>query len=315
MKLICTFISDNFSILKNYWTMESQKGCGSAFYGTEKVRDFGRGGLVIILDWETKKIIAKRKILAPRNLCILNNKLYLPKGNQEVLILSSDLKKRFSKFYNPHFNSLHWISKNSNGFLFASSGIDLVLQTDFKGKTLWEWWAIDHGFNIDPRGRTRELDKSKNYRSIKFGTLKQTTHLNSVLEMGKTKYFKDTIYCSFFHQGQIIAIDKKTGNYKVVMKNLKHPHALRKIKNRIMFCDTEHNRVIFTDNDFIKFKYYDIPHANWIQDSSILTNGNIIVADSNNNRLVEFSLSNKKIVDEFSFSKEWKIFSCEEIVC
>lgn len=313
MKIICTFISDKFSVLKNYWLKEAEKERGSAFYGTEKVNDAGRGGLIIILDWNTKKIIKKRKVLAPRNLLIYNNKIYLPKGNQEVLILSKNLDKKLYKLSNLHFNSVHWITKTSNGFLFASSGIDLILETDRKGKTLWEWWAIDHGFSKDPKGRIRKIIKHKNYRKIKFGTLRQTTHLNSLLEVGKTKYFNKTIYCSLFHQGKIIAIDKNSGDFKVILEGLKHPHAIRRSKNNLILSDTENGRIIITDKDFNKKKEYFISNANWIQDASFLPNGNIIISDSNNNRILEFNPKENRIVDSFSYSKEWKIFSSEVI--
>lgn len=311
MKIICTFISDNFSILKNYWLKEAEKKIGSAFYGTEKVHDAGRGGLIIILDWNTKKIITKKKILAPRNLVISDKKIYLPKGNQEVLVLSDDLRKKLYKFSNPHFNSLHWITKTPKGFLFASSGIDLILETDKKGKTLWEWWAIDHGFNRDPKGRIRKLIKEKDYKRIKFGTLRQTTHLNSLLEVGKTKYFKKTIYCSLFHQGKIIAIDKSSGDFRIVFEGLKHPHSIRRSKTGLIFSDTENGRIITTDKDFNKKEEYFISDANWIQDASFLPNGNIIISDSNNNRILEFSPNENKVLDSFNYSKEWKIFSSE----
>ena len=157
------------------------------------------------------------------------------------------------------------------------------------------------------------LDKKKNYRKIKFGTLKHSTHLNSVASVGKTKHFEDTIYCSLFHQGDIIAIDKKTGNFKVVLSELKHPHAIRVIGKKIILSDTENGKIIITDHNLKIKKKFKIPNSNWIQDSSILPNGNILITDSNNNRILEFDQKNEMIIDSYNYSKKWKIFSAEAI--
>ena len=83
----------------------------------------------------------------------------------------------------PLFNALHSISRTQRGYLVASTGLDLLLEFNRAGEILWSWWATDHGFEVTPAGRRRELDKSADHRTIQYGTLTQTTHVNSALSV------------------------------------------------------------------------------------------------------------------------------------
>jgi len=44
-----------------------------------------------------------------------------------------------------------------------------------------------------------------------------------------------------------------------------------------------------------------------------LRNGNIIISDPDNNRIVEFNLRTKKIDNEMFFNKEWRIYQAKEL--
>ena len=56
------------------------------------------------------------------------------------------------------------------------------------GEVLWQWWAFDHGFEQTPTGEPRFIDKTADYRGVKFGTLAQTTHVNSVSELPNAQF-------------------------------------------------------------------------------------------------------------------------------
>src|SRR3989442_10596316 len=128
----------------------------------------------------------------------------------------------------PLFNALHSISRTRHGYLVASTGLDLLLEFNREGEILWEWWATDHGFEETPTGRHRVLDKSADYRTVQYGTLSQTTHVNSAAELPDGR-----ILASLFHQGAVIVIDRETGPWQVVLEGLDHPHAVRVLDEAI----------------------------------------------------------------------------------
>jgi hypothetical protein len=104
----------------------------------------------------------------------------------------------------------------------ASTGLDLLLEFSRDGEILWNWWATDHGFELTPTGCRRELDKSADHRTIQYGTLNQTTHINSAAELPDGRFL-----ASLFHQGMVIAIDRESGEWQPVLEGLDHPHAVR----------------------------------------------------------------------------------------
>ncbi len=312
MKILVSFFTDRFSILKDFWERAAENSSGGAFQGTDKYEKLKLGGFLMLLDWNNKKILKKIKIETPRGFDLLNDKLYITKSNQETFVMSKDLKRRLYKFSNPYFNNLHWVSCYGNKLLFACSGLDMILETNNKGKTTYKWFATEHGFNKDPKGRIRRVEIKKDYRTYKFPTLRQTTHLNSVIYAKKTKYFKKTIYASLFHQGKVIAINKFNGKYKTVLNGLKHPHSIRKVKEGYVISDTENGRIVIVDENFLIKHYYILKGSNWIQDCSLMSNGNFIVCDSNNNRIIELDSQSGKIKDSYKYNSEWKIFSAME---
>ena len=313
MKVIASFFTDKFSVLQEFWERAAKNNAGSAFKGTDNVEKLNLGGLITLLDWDKQKILKRIKIGTPRGFDYNSKNVYFAKGNQEVVIFSKNLDEEKRRFSHPHFNNLHSVNLSDRGLLFSCSGLDLILETDFRGNTLYEWFATENGFSKDPKGRIKKVDPSKDYRTIKFATLRQTTHLNSAVYAGKTKYFSKTIYCSLFHQGQILAIDRKTGRKIKVMDHLKHPHSINKQDNGFLISDTENKRIILVDKDFKKQNAIKID-SDWIQDASMLPNGNILVSDANNFRLAEVDIVKRRICNEFSYPTEWKIFNAKALV-
>ena len=122
----------------------------------------------------------------------------------------------------PLFNALHSISRTRRGYLVASTGLDLLLEFSRDGEILWSWWATDHGFELTPTSRRRKLDKSADHRTIKYGTLNQTTYINSAAELPDGRFL-----ASLFHQGMVIAIDRESGAWQPILEGLDHPHAVR----------------------------------------------------------------------------------------
>ncbi len=313
MEILATFITDRFSVLKDFWKRTKTNKKKAKFYGTDESENLDLGGMILIIDWKNKKILKRKKIKTPAGFDFERNKIYVNTSGNSISQLSKNLiiKKRIT---HPFLNDIHSLNVTfSNSLLIASTGLDAIIELDKRGNELFKWFATDYGYNIDPRGRRRKIDKKINHRHKKYPTLKQTTHLNSAIYVGKTKHFPKTIYCSLFHQGEIIAVDKETGNFKVILRNLNHPHSIYKIKNKIILSDTESNNLVFADINFGNIRKIKLKGFNWIQDVSLLKNGNFLVCDANNNRIVEVNLKIKKVVSEFHFNKEWRIYQTKQI--
>ena len=77
-------------------------------------------------------------------------------------------------------------------------------------------------------------------RVQKYGTLKQTTHVNSVAELPDGR-----VLATLFHQGTVIAIDRATGSWQTLLGGLDHPHAVRVLdEEHITVADTAHGKAL-----------------------------------------------------------------------
>jgi hypothetical protein len=313
MKIMISFLTTNFSELKRFWKKNKSKNPKSRFCGTDKENKMNLGGKIVIVDWEKKEIIREKNIKTPAGFDIWEKKIYLADSstNISILDLKLNLKKRIS---NKYFNDLHSLNRIGNKYLLvASTGIDGILMLDMNGNLCWSWFATEHGYNKDPKGRKRVVERNVNHRDKQYPTLKQTTHLNSALYVGKTRYFKDTIYCSLFHQGEIIAISKKTLKFKKVLEGLKHPHSIYLINKKIIISDTENKSVIISDKNLNNVKREKLKNVGWIQDATLLENGNLLISDPDNNRVFEFDTKLKRVKNQIVFNKEWRIYQAKQL--
>ena len=77
MKIIISFLTTNFSELREFWKKNKPKPNKSKFQGTDKIFDVDLGGKIAIMDWDTKKIIKQRSIRTPAGFDINKNKIYV----------------------------------------------------------------------------------------------------------------------------------------------------------------------------------------------------------------------------------------------
>lgn len=313
MKVIVSFLTTNFSGLKEFWNKNKSKKKGSKFQGTDKIFNVNLGGKLMMADWGKKEIIKQKDIKTPAGFDISKNKIYVCSSGNKISILDLNFKTKYF-LSNRYLNDLHSLNLiNGKTIVVTSTGLDCILILDEKGNLIWSWFATEEGYDKDPKGRIRVIDKKVDHRYKEYPTLQQTTHLNSAIYVGKTKHFDQTIYCSLFHQGKIIAIDKSSLKHKVILENLKHPHSIYLMKNKIIISDTENKTTILADKDLNKIKRVKIKGIGWIQDSTLLKNGNLLISDPDNNRVVEFSLKDNKIEGEMFFNKEWRIYQAKEM--
>lgn len=305
--LIVTMMATHFSRLKKHWK-EYEILREEGVSGTNKRLPEFLGGKIVILDWTNKKIIWDVSIDLPTGIICCDNLLFVNSLKNQILGLDKSKRIRHC-IKNKNFNSLHSLVKTPRGFLVTSSGTDLILEVDIQGQTLFDWWATDHSFNRTPNGEERILDKSKDHSIEIYPTLLQTTHVNSVVPYGQ-----DNILATLFHQGILIKIDRRTGDYTTLLEGLSNPHAIYSTIDGFLISDTHNNQALILDRNFrvtrkIKAEF------KWVQDAIVESGGNFIIADADNNRIVEILGHDEKnsIISTYYFDKEWRVFQIKEI--
>jgi hypothetical protein len=190
----------------------------------------------------------------------------------------------------------------------ASTGLDVIVEFSESGEVLWQWWAIDHGFEQTPTGEPRFIDKEADYRGVKFGTLAQTTHVNSVSELPD-----GTILATLFHQGTVIAIDRATGNWQLVLDGLDHPHSVRILNEEyVTIADTAHGRGLLVKIKDLKGEIEAEVDAqtDWLQDCSYdYRNDRWVLVDGKKTRLIFRSgTDGKKLHSIVDLDPEWRLY-------
>ncbi|WP_069805665.1 hypothetical protein [Thermogemmatispora onikobensis] len=233
MNLLVSCISTKHSTLKKHWADTGQQlACPLTVRGSLQKPNEDLGGLLsLVVDGKIERTLPLSMAagMVPSDEGVL---VTTATSIHEVDPLLRELRRDVISL--PLFNALHSISRSARGYLVASTGLDLVVEVSREGEVLWQWWATDHGFAHTPTGALRQLDKARDHRQEKYGTLSQTTHVNSVAE-----HPTGIILASLFHQGMVIAIDRESGAWQPVLEGLDHPHSVR-------ILDAEHFTVADT---------------------------------------------------------------------
>ncbi len=208
----------------------------------------------------------------------------------------------------PLFNALHSISRTQHGYLVASTGLDLLVEFNREGDILWQWWATDHGFEHTPTGQLRILDKEVDHRTIKYGTLSQTTHVNSAAELPDGR-----ILASLFHQGMVIIIERKTGRWQTVLEGLDHPHSIRVLDTEhFTVADTVHGRALLASLHGSTGRVEEEIQAetSWLQDCQYNSKHDCwVLVDGKNSRiLLRGGRSGTKSFAQIDLDPEWRLY-------
>jgi len=308
MKLLLSCISTKHSVLKQHWNQSSQNTlCPLTVLGSfQKPQEDPGGLLCLIEDMGCSQKIVELKMAAGM---VASEKGVFVTSLTSVHEVDADLGIVHQNVVSlPLFNALHSISRTRRGYLVASTGLDLLLEFNRAGEILWTWWATDHGFDIAPTGRQRVLDKSIDHRTIQYGTLAQTTHINSAAEMLDGRFL-----ASLFHQGMVIVIDRETGEWQPVLEGLDHPHAVRVLdEEHFTVADTVHGRALLArinrGSGYVKEEID--AGTSWLQDCRYDGNHNCwILVDGKNSRIIlRRGLSGDKTLAQFDFDPEWRLY-------
>jgi DNA-binding beta-propeller fold protein YncE len=322
--LMVSFLATDVEALKAHW--EKNVNLDSKYTGTSeglggvKANAIGEepplGGKIAILDLYSDKIVYSWDIDAPAGFVFENDGSLTVNNMRLSYVYRLDLakKKILSIYQHKNFNCLHSIAKGSDKtYLIASTGVDAVIEmsSDFK-KEVSSWWAHEHGYNRLPNGERRNIDRVKDHSRYVYPTLWQTTHLNSVINTND-----NILLVTLFHQGQLIRVNKKTGEFKVLLEGLKCPHGPIKIPHGWALPDTKNNQILLLDENF-KIQKTIVGDFDWIQNIVYDPVGEKIIAiDSNKSRIVainEFTGQNRTIATYNSSYRAYQISFLPQLI-
>lgn len=309
MQFLLSCISTKHSLLKNHWAQSrsQQTFCPVTTLGSMQKPREDQGGLVCTLD-DRKSAQDVVELSMPAGMAYSDNGVFVASLDtiHEVSPDLSQVKRDVVSL--PMFNLLHSLSRSQRGYLVASTGLDAILEFTREGELLWSWWATEHGFELTPAGERRVIDKTMDHRGIKYGTLTQTTHVNSVAELPDGR-----VLASLFHQGMVISIDRESGAWQPVLEGLDHPHSVRVLaEDYFTVADTGRGRGLMVklnegkgsieaevsaDTNWLQDCLYDYRHDCWI------------LVDGKNSRVsLRTGTAGEKALARFDLDPEWRLY-------
>src|ERR1700730_15448692 len=308
MKLLLSCISTKHSVLKQHWTESSeQTQCPLTVLGSYQKPEQDLGGLLCLIgdmgcSQKTVALEMAAGMVASERGLFITSFGSIHEVDADLGIVHQNMVS------SPLFNALHSISRTRRGYLVASTGLDLLLEFNRDGEILWSWWATDHGFELTPNGRPREIDKAADHQNIQYGPLSQTTHINSAAELPDGR-----VLASLFHQGMVIVIDRETGEWQPVLEGLDHPHAVRVLdEERFSVADTVRGRALLVHINEGRGQVEEEidTGTSWLQDCRYDGNHNCwILVDGKNSRIIlRRGLSGDKTLAQFDFDPEWRLY-------
>ncbi|KJR43560.1 hypothetical protein MCHI_000555 [Candidatus Magnetoovum chiemensis] len=330
MNLVISFIATRFNILKEFWNKKEFLRDQYGIVGTNESCREDIGGAIYVCKSNEKisdtEIISVRYLRNPYGILVDGNNIYIiinrpgeKKGDRrDEHILGIDLLngEEKIKIENSLFNHSHSISKTLKGYMVSSSGLDLILEVNAMGEILWTSWLIDIGYNVTPLKEIRKIDKDIDHRFCDYATLSQSTHVNSAQYIDN----ENSVIAVLFHNGELIKINKTTGQPEILIRKLNCPHHFhektfkdtRSAKHKFILSNSLDNNILLLDESFNVLTMVDVNGTlNWPQDAIYTSRDTILIADSNNNRLVETSIKGD-FISQWNYNRNYRLFQIYE---
>lgn len=269
----------------------------------------------------------------PRGFAKLSDDMFALSEIGQISIFDSNLK-RVNTLKHDYFGFLHTInlSANREKMLVVSGGYDSIFEVNVKtGAIEWSWFGWDHGYN--PRqqdgvflahsqqqaeewqrqGKKAQLVDPRVYGKQGLVTAGRTTFPNSAYY----DIYRDetTIVATLFHAGELIEIDKETGDVSVRLSGMNIPHSILPWQSGWLVTSTREGcfltlsptlqverRVSFTD---IPGKPAEMEEEEWLQTVSPLSDGRLLLAVDANRGLFVIDMESRK----------WNVFDIDENWC
>lgn len=217
-------------------------------------------GFVVVVDWDGERALAGIELDKPLGFLHEPGRLHVALwGDDAVSTLVG--REIVARRGHRHFNHVHTLDRTARGLLVSSSGTDLLAEIDEHGEVLWECFMFAH-----ERGGRRfrlgqRFDRGLDYNG-RYIPAALSTHPNSALLTDD-----DVVLATLFSTGELVRIDRRTGQVDAVLAGLKRPHAIRRRPGGgYMLCDTEGGRVVLLAPDLRVAGEIAVP-APWIQDA------------------------------------------------
>ena len=285
--------------LKEMWASvdRNKKAVGRDKNDTEKLGPIDMGGAITLVDLnisnhDSFEVLAEIDVMTPMGLHYFSETSQLLVGSA-YSVKAIKGGKIVKDLRNNLFSQVHVISKTKRGVLAACTNTDAIVEfhPQKSSKSLWSWLATENGFDINPKGAHRIIDRKINYQSREdYGTRNHTTHVNSALE-----YDDEHVLATLFHQSFLVKISKKDGTCEVIFDKLINPHGIHRTKNGFILSDTKGGRVILLDKN-LKFLKAIKGDFDWVQDA-IEFGDYYLVGNDNNGRIDVYSKMFRKVTD------------------
>jgi hypothetical protein len=268
------------------------------------------GGTFVAFDWDADQVTWQVPINGAAGFCWRDGLLYLNLMRLCETVAIDGSGREHSRFSHPTFNNMHTIVPTRRGFLHTISGLDAIMETDDQGHSLYEWWATEHGYDVLPTGRTRAIDRQIDHRYVVYPTRGQATHVNSARFADEQE---QEIVATLFQQGQVISIDRRSGRCRVLLDGLHKPHDVRPYPGGgWVVSNTADHETLLLDKRW-RIKRRIAMDFDWVQSSTPLADGSIVIADANNHRLVRVYADGRP-TEIRAFPLDWKIFLVQEVL-
>jgi len=212
-------------------------------------------------------------------------------------------------FTHPYFAFLHTVvlDRPQEHMLVTASGYDAILELDVATKReSWRWFGWDHGFNpnddgvyyantpegargLERQGHAAQYIDPQQYNEQGLLTGTRTTHPNVALY---NPYTHETTIVASVGYGQIIAIDRTSGDHRVVVDaGVPVLHGLAPYDDGWIVTDTCRGALWLMDEGFNVTQSYDftglpgkpaeLGDIEWLQHATPLGDGRFACLDAN----------------------------------
>jgi hypothetical protein len=232
------------------------------------------GGRLVLLDWAGRRVLADRPIPGAAGLAVRGEQVVVCSWTEQCVHVLRG-RDRVTTITHPWFNYIHSVDLTPwNTFLLASAGSDLIVEVTDSGQVVWEWFGPEHGYHLQPNGTPTFFDRQADYRTMPRSTSEQAMHVScAILAPG------DTVLATLFHQGQVVAINRRTGEATVRLNGLARPHGLHRRAGGYVVSDTLGHRIVLLDEQLNVCSA--IPFGSqWLQDTIVTSAGSYLTLEN-----------------------------------
>jgi hypothetical protein len=229
-------------------------------------------GFLLVVDWDGEQVLGGLELPKPTGFLLDHGRLHVALWNDDQIATFAG-QALVGRHQHRWFNHIHTLDRTSRGLLVSSSGTDLIAEIDEQGQLVWELFLFEHGYGGKRYRLGQGFDRAADYNR-RYLPAALTTHPNSAILVGE-----HLVLATLFTPGELVRIDRRSGQVDVVLGGLRHPHSIRRrAGGGYMLCDTEGGAVVLLDRDLHLEARIPVS-APWIQDAVLAGERLLIVAN------------------------------------